>query len=50
MGRAPGTWSNFISNSGDDGARLHGDDLLFENNIVRLSEAMSGSAWRGLSG
>jgi hypothetical protein len=35
---------NFVTDSGDDGVRIHGDGLLFENNTVRLSERLTGSA------
>jgi hypothetical protein len=36
--------NNSILNSGDDGARLSGDGLSFDNNTVRLSQQLSASA------
>jgi len=35
---------NYITNSGDDGVRLSGNNITFDNNTVRLSERLTGSA------
>jgi hypothetical protein len=35
---------NSILNNGDDGARLYGDTITFDNNTIRLSQQVSASA------